>query len=366
MKTTEEYIDKLNSLITVLSEQENLIRNVSRDKDFHQYSNTLSELRIGIRKNAIINLYTSWESYVKKVFFETIFYHQDVLNNVNLFKKIVEKVTKKNYLSNSFYDLTNSKMYLSKDVIAPSNNMTMDIFLSIISEFDFSKEDFYKHVELGIRDSEYPKIVSFEDIKELCPQLEIDKENTLDIPKNTSEILKFYFEQVYMLVKFRNRLAHLDEVTNIWSIEEIQAVSKIIKSLMLTIDEYLISQVLKKYHESSKSSVSFIKVNVTSVYPRLQVLEIDPESSQRGKKIKNLHFIAKDRKKKIYRNIKIGQLKNEKRNRCQNIPALGKCSIGIESIELWNLKESKEEIYIYEQLEKKTPLVLNIEVTDFD
>lgn len=366
MKTTEEYIDKLNKLITTLSEQEEFIKKISRNKDFNQYSNILSELRNGVRKNAIINLYTSWESYIKKVFFETIFYHQDVLNNVNLFKKIVEKVTKKSYLSDSFYDLANSRMYLSKDIIAPSNNMSMSAFLEMISEFGFYEEDFYKHVGLGIRNSEYPEMETFNDIKELCPQLEIDRESDLKIPKNASEILKFYFEQVYMLVKFRNRLAHLDGVTNIWSIEEILAVSKIIRSLMLTIDEYLISQVLKKYKESSKNSVSFIKVNVTNVYPRMKVLEIDPESSQRGEKIKYLHFIAKDRRKKIYRNIKIEQLRNENENRCQNIPKLGKCSIKINGIELWNLKKAKEEIYIYEQLEKNNPLVLNIEVTDFD
>ncbi|HAB7548320.1 TPA_asm: hypothetical protein GYO79_14390, partial [Listeria monocytogenes] len=296
MKTTDEYIAKLGKLIRDFENQEELVREISRHSDFNTYRSTLTELRKGFRENTIINLYTCWESYIKKVFFEIIFFHQDILNNGTFFKKIVEKVVKKNHLASSFYDLDSSKMHLSKNVITHSNNMNISVLFEMISEFDFSKEDFYKYVELGIRAEDYPNVILLDEIRESCPQFEIDKNDNLEVPRGSNEILKFYIEQIYMLVKFRNRLAHLDEVSTIWSMEQIQAMSKIVKSLMMTIDEYLVGQVLKKYVESSTNSFSFKEVSVTNAFPAIKVLEIDPESTQRGRKIDTLYFFAKDRK----------------------------------------------------------------------
>ncbi|EAF0229134.1 TPA: hypothetical protein ACSKNT_002922, partial [Listeria monocytogenes] len=99
MKTTDEYIAKLGKLIRDFENQEELVREISRHSDFNTYRSTLTELRKGFRENTIINLYTCWESYIKKVFFEIIFFHQDILNNGTFFKKIVEKVVKKNHLA---------------------------------------------------------------------------------------------------------------------------------------------------------------------------------------------------------------------------------------------------------------------------
>ncbi|MDT0050645.1 HEPN domain-containing protein [Listeria cossartiae subsp. cayugensis] len=365
MKTTDEYIGKLEKLISDFENQEELVREISKHSDFKTHRNTLTELRKGFRENTIISLYTCWESYIKKVFFEIIFFHQDLLNNGTFFKKIVEKVVKKNHLASSFYDLDSSKMHLSKNVITHSSNMKISVLFEMISEFDFSKEDFYKYVELGIRAKDYPNVILLEEIRASCPQFEIDKNDNLEVPKGASEILKFYIEQIYMLVKFRNRLAHLDEVSTIWSMEEIQAMSKIIKSLMMTIDEYLVGQVLKKYVESSTNSFSFKEVSVTNAFPTKKVLEIDFESIQRGRKINTLYFFAKDRKENIYRSIKVEKMMNPKGNKCLNIPKIGKCSIEISCINLWNLKNKKEKLFIYEQVENNVPLILNVEVTDF-
>jgi len=365
MKSTDEYLHKISELTNDLMKQEILISKTSKLPNFHNLddSNTLTKLRNGIRKNSIISLYTSWESFVKEILFETIFYNQKLLNNDHTLTKMISKVNSNNFLSSSFYNLEQNKIVLSKNVLTHSNNMSMHAFYCILESFDFNRNDLFLHINIGPR-RDYFSEISLNELKATAPINTIDSADDLKLPKDSSDIVKFYHEKIFELVKFRNIVAHSDKANEIWSLDEISTMANILKSLIITIDEFLIGQIIKKTTELPSEINGVKKINVTKAYPRHSSLEIDPPNNIRGKNINDFIFFAKDRKRKIFREIKIVKLKNLRQNTCKNIPITGLCSIQIDTLDLWNLKNNREELYIYQGTNSKHNFVINVEIEE--
>lgn len=365
MNSTDEYLNKISELTNDLMKQEIIIFKTSKLPDFHNLedSKTLTKLRNGIRENSIISLYTIWESFVKGVIFETIFYNQGLLNNDYTLTKMISKVNSNNFLSSSFYKLEQNNIVLTKNVLTHSNNMSMNAFYCILEDFKFERNDLFSHINIGPRTDSFSKI-TLNQLKVNAPINTIDSNDNLKLPRDPSDLVKFYHEKIFELVKFRNIAAHSDNRNEIWSLDSISTMADILKSLMITIDEYLIGQIIKRTIALSSDTDGVKKINTTNVYPKYSALEINPPENIRGRNINDFIFFAKDRQRKIFREIKVEKLKNLRRNTCKNIPKTGLCSVQINAIDLWSLKKNKEELYIYKGTFNKHNFVINVTIED--
>lgn len=295
----------------------------------------------------------------KKNIFEITYQHQDILNNYKFFKKIIEEVARNSYLRDKFYDDDNNKMILSKSVITDSNNLWMSVFLEITNKFDFSVDDFKKHVKLGVKF----KGINLDELKEECPKVEIDKKS--EISKKDSPEWNFFVEQVYMLVKKRNVYAHIDEDDNLWSCKEIQANAKVIRYLVEIIDEFLSGQLLKMYIKNSIESESFKKIEVVKTYPKKEIIEIKPKENMSKEFLDNAYFIRKDRKEKIFRKISIDEIRNSDGKVCNSIKNNEEHTLKIKGYTS-SLRENRETVYVYNPIVKRKILTLDVEIPELD
>lgn len=72
MELTVKYIDKIDYLINSIEKREDFIKKLSGEISNKEDKKVLSELRNVSKRDTIINLYTYWESYIKKIFLKLL------------------------------------------------------------------------------------------------------------------------------------------------------------------------------------------------------------------------------------------------------------------------------------------------------
>ncbi|ORI76871.1 hypothetical protein BMS91_07320 [Leuconostoc mesenteroides subsp. cremoris] len=372
MNTSDVYIKKIDELQNNFKIKHDFFQSITTEfknrTDLQKYKEAVIILRQDVNKSTIVNLYTLWESYVKKVISDTIYQCQNIFLDFSYLQKLLDKAHRKTYLAEKFFDSHNKSFIISKDIMTDSNNMTMTSFFNILKEINIIENGFERHAENGIKiNPTSVKEVSLPEFQNQGPSPEIEVNSEIEIDTNTpikNTWTDFYKLEINMLVNMRNKIAHIDTVENMWTVNQIIMMAETVKSLVITVDEFLKDEVLQKYLEADLDDelLPFVELEITNVFPRSNVVEVSPNQMFDHVKLAEKELLLFNRKKKFYRTVQVSSIKNSNQNTCQYLKKDQLFSVQLTGIDMWTLKQNEHLFMCQKNIAKTNSFTVNVTI----
>lgn len=378
MNTSDIYIKKIDELQNNFKIEHEFFQSITtkfkNHTDSQKYKEAVIILRQDVNKSTIVNLYTLWESYVKKMISDTIYQCQNIFLDFSYLQKLLDKAHRKTYLAEKFFDSHNKSFIISKDIMTDSNNMTMTSFFNILKEINIIENGFERHAENGIK-------INPTSVKEVIlpefqnqgpsPEIEVDTPTSLNSEDETSTNTPikntwtdFYKLEIGMLVNMRNKIAHIDTVENMWTVNQIIMMAETVKSLMITVNEFLKDEVLQKYLKANLDDelLPFVELKITNVFPKLNVVEVLPNQTFNHVKLAEKELLLFNRKKNFYRTVQVSRIKNSNGNICQYLKENQLFSVELTGIDMWTLKKNERLFMCQKNIAKNNSFTINVTI----
>ncbi|PGR23031.1 hypothetical protein COC52_24880 [Priestia megaterium] len=264
-----------------------------------------------IHKNLVIEIYTFWENFVKELIFECYKKYKKVIVNTQFIKRYFKSIQDNSYIRKVFLgNITDEGFNITIESLCHSNNLNYDVLTDLYSKLCFDKNDFAIHLNENTSLS-----CTINDLKGNFVEPIFDE--TTKPPYNKIQNIKGYLQ---VLVASRNTVAHQYQVSEIFTLNQLQSIFNFIVALCEVIIEYCSSQILKKSAE--------MKENISKrVFPKLIIRSNSKERTailwirSYSKKIvpKNKALFCYDKNSGIYRKASIVQIKNKDQQDCTEI-----------------------------------------------
>lgn len=378
MNTSDIYIKKIDELQNNFKIEHEFFQSITtkfkNHTDSQKYKEAVIILRQDVNKSTIVNLYTLWESYVKKMISDTIYQCQNIFLDFSYLQKLLDKAHRKTYLAEKFFDSHNKSFIISKDIMTDSNNMTMTSFFNILKEINIIENGFERHAENGIK-------INPTSVKEVIlpefqnqgpsPEIEVDTPTSLNSEDETSTNTPikntwtdFYKLEIGMLVNMRNKIAHIDTVENMWTVNQIIMMAETVKSLMITVNEFLKDEVLQKYLKANLDDelLPFVELKITNVFPKLNVVEVLPNQTFNHVKLAEKELLLFNRKKNFYRTVQVSCIKDSNGNICQYLKENQLFSVELTGIDMWTLKKNERLFMCQKNIAKNNSFTINVTI----
>ena len=263
-----------------------------------------------LHKNLTLEIYTFWENFAKNLIYECYLNYKKILVDKKFMISFFKNIQEKSYARQLFLKgIDDNKFNITMDNLCFSNNLTYNELKSLLKRVMFDVSEFEKHV------NGFPKLdEAIENLKE--KEVYPIFENVKSIYKSI-EYLEAYLD---LLVGNRNSVAHQYQLTEIYNINQFEAILNFIGVVTLLIFEFCGSQLLKK--GKSKNEV---------VYNRLFPVRVIRGNNKDTNAIvwirnisrkiinKDLKLYCFDENNNIYRIVDIVKICNKEKKECIEI-----------------------------------------------
>ena len=229
-QTFYENIDSFNDIISGIKES---------DKRF---------VEMIFKKNFTITLYTFWESNVKKILFNHLVEHANIIFTEEFLKSFYRTILNSpNYVKEKYLDsLDKNEIQITQEYYLSSNNLWFDKVVELIQRIysETSQDNFLKFSNSNL------------ELKKTIEKLEQTFISKYSEKKANPDGLEGYIDS---LVNNRNNLAHTGECSEYIGFNDMKLYFEFISHILITIEMYLKNLYIQKSISEHKL------INITSV-----------------------------------------------------------------------------------------------------
>ncbi|MGG0033300.1 HEPN domain-containing protein [Priestia megaterium] len=314
-------LDEISQIITL---NKKILNNLSGQE--------VSLYKKSVHKNLSIAIYTFWENFAKNLIYNCYDNYKKILVDkkflINFFQHIQEKPFARQLFLKSIDD---NKINITIDNLCYSNNLNFKELKSLFKRVMFNADEFGKHVE------EFPQF------NEVIEELKINAvDPVFEKVKSRYEAIEYLEAYLNLLVENRNTVAHQYQITQIYTLDQFEAILKFIKIVTLIVFEFCGSQLLTKAKERGEI-----------VYKRLLPLKVIKSNSSGQTAIIGIRNISQrainktvklycyDRSSCIYRILDIIKIVKQEGNECNDILPLETYSLEVQTSATINQRNSR-------------------------
>ncbi|ETT45728.1 hypothetical protein C162_20381 [Paenibacillus sp. FSL R7-269] len=247
-------------------------------------------------KNLIIEIYTFWENFSKKIVFSYFENYKKILVDKNFLVNYFQHVQEKSYTRKLFLNsIDENKFNITPENLCYSNNLNFKELKSLFQRIMFNENEFAKHTE---------------NHKELETALE-DLKNNQIVPifkdiKTRYEVIEYVEAYLNVLVENRNIVSHQYQLVEVYTLKQFESILNFIKIMSSLVYEYCESQLLIKAIEKEELVCKRIfPLRVYKGNSRGQTAIIAIRNSFHKIITKDTKLYCYDRANKIFRKVEI-------------------------------------------------------------
>lgn len=272
-----------------------------------------------VHKNLIIEIYTFWENYVKKIMYNCYENYKKIIVDREFIVNYIQQVQEKSYTRQLFLaSLDENKLNITIENLCYSNNLNYKELNSLFKRLLFKVDDFNKHID---KHPALDRVINELKLSGIDPVFKIVKSRY-----ETSEYVEAYLN---LLVENRNIVAHQYELTDIYNLAQFEKIRDFVKELADILYEYCGSQLIKKAKQKSECIYKrFLPIKVIKGNSAGKTAIIGIRNISLRKIGKDSKLYCYDKNKDIYRTLSIINLKKENKE-CNEILPLESYSMEV-------------------------------------